>query len=105
MVRADHATPALAETQKAPNTTASAALTARAEKPCPGYLDSPGDACYHIHPVGGITFKIKIDYNKLRDLDTAPLLEFEQQIAEKQQREIEAKKRGDDKKKGKRGRR
>ncbi|GEM_PF-6896368 len=48
---------------------------------------------------------IKIDYNKLRDLDTAPLLEFEQQIAEKQQREIEAKKRGDDKRKGKRGRR
>lgn len=48
---------------------------------------------------------VKIDYDKLRQLDTEPLLEFEEQILDKMRREIEAKKRGDDKKKGKRGRR
>ncbi len=50
---------------------------------------------------------MKIDYSKLRQLDTEPLLEFEQQIDEKIQRELEAKKRGDDKdkkKKKKKGR-
>jgi len=48
---------------------------------------------------------VKIDYDKLRQLDTEALLEFEEQIFEKMRREIEAKKRGDDKKKSKRGRR
>jgi len=48
---------------------------------------------------------IKIEYEKLRQLDTEPLVEFEEQILEKMKRELEAKKRGDDKKKGKRGRR
>lgn len=49
---------------------------------------------------------IKIEYEKLRQLDTEPLIEFEEQILEKMKRELEAKKRGDDKKKGnKRGRR
>lgn len=47
---------------------------------------------------------IKIDYEKLRQVDTEPLIEFEEQILEKMKREIEAKKRGDDKK-GKKGRR
>jgi len=49
---------------------------------------------------------MKIDYSKLRQLDTEPLLEFEQQIAEKMQRELEAKKRGEEKskKKKKKGR-
>ncbi len=48
---------------------------------------------------------IKVEYEKLRQLDTEPLLEFEQQIVEKMQRELEAKKRGDDKKGNKKGRR
>ncbi|MGI5818837.1 MAG: hypothetical protein ACOX9R_12150 [Armatimonadota bacterium] len=49
---------------------------------------------------------LKVDYEKLRQLDTEPLIEFEQQILDKMKRELEAKKRGDDKKKkGKRGRR
>ncbi len=43
----------------------------------------------------------KIDYSKLRQMDAEPLLEFEEQIAEKIQRELEAKKRGDDKNKKK----
>jgi len=44
---------------------------------------------------------MKIDYSKLRQLETEPLLEFEEQIAEKIQRELEAKKRGDEKDKKK----
>jgi hypothetical protein len=49
---------------------------------------------------------LKVEYEKLRQLDTEPLLEFEEQIVEKMKRELEAKKRGDDKKKkGKKGRR
>ncbi|MBD3291709.1 MAG: hypothetical protein GF393_02200 [Armatimonadia bacterium] len=44
---------------------------------------------------------LKVEYEKLRQLDTEPLVEFEQQILEKMKRELEAKKRGDDKKKGK----
>lgn len=49
---------------------------------------------------------IKIEYEKLRQLDTEALLEFEEQIVDKMKRELEAKKRGDDKKKkkGKKGR-
>ncbi len=47
---------------------------------------------------------LKVEYEKLRQLDTEPLLEFEQQIIDKMRRELEAKKRGDDGKK-KRGRR
>ena len=50
---------------------------------------------------------LKVDYAKLKELDTEPLLEFEEQIVEKMKRELEAKKRGDDKKKkkGRKGRR
>ncbi len=49
---------------------------------------------------------LKVEYDKLKQLDTEPLLEFEEQILEKMKRELEAKKRGDDKKKkGKKGRR
>jgi formate hydrogenlyase subunit 6/NADH:ubiquinone oxidoreductase subunit I len=63
-------------------------------------------ACYDTCPVGGIEDMLKVDYEKLRQLDTEPLIEFEQQILDKMKRELEAKKRGDDKKKkGKRGRR
>ncbi len=50
---------------------------------------------------------LKVDYEKLNQLDTEPLVEFEQQMVEKMNRELEAKKRGDDgkgKKKGRGGR-
>ncbi|MGD9496968.1 MAG: hypothetical protein AB7Y46_11770 [Armatimonadota bacterium] len=46
----------------------------------------------------------KIDYEALRELDTAPLLEFEEQLAERIRREQEAKLR-DEKGKGKKRRR
>ncbi len=50
----------------------------------------------------------KTDYEKLRQLDTAPILELEEQLAEKVRREQETKereeKKGKAKKKKKRGR-
>jgi hypothetical protein len=48
----------------------------------------------------------RIDYEKLRQLDTVPLLEFEESLNEKMKREVEAKKREarDEAKKSKRKR-
>ena len=47
----------------------------------------------------------KVDYEKLRQIDTAPLLEFEESLNEKIRREAEAKKRDrKDETKGKRKR-
>lgn len=56
-------------------------------------------------PLKGELFLLKVDYEKLRQLDTEPLLEFEEQLLERLRREREAKKRGDDGKKKGRGRR
>ncbi|NLO06813.1 MAG: hypothetical protein GX131_13390 [candidate division WS1 bacterium] len=42
-----------------------------------------------------------IDYDKLRQLETEPLIEFEEQVRDKMRREIEAKKRDEGGKKGK----
>lgn len=47
----------------------------------------------------------KVDYEKLRQIDTAPLLEFEESLNDKIRREAEAKKRDrKDEAKGKRKR-
>ncbi|MEA3403747.1 MAG: hypothetical protein U9R79_21105 [Armatimonadota bacterium] len=48
---------------------------------------------------------LKVDYDKLREIDAEPLKEFEEQIIEKMRRELEAKKSGEGKGKGKGGRR
>lgn len=47
---------------------------------------------------------LKVDYEKLRQLDVTPLLEFEEQLEERMRREQEAKMR-DEKGKKKKGRR
>ncbi len=39
---------------------------------------------------------LKVDYDKLRQIDAEPLLEFEEQLRERIRREFEAKKRDDE---------
>jgi len=47
---------------------------------------------------------VKVDYDRLREYDTAPLMEFEDQLRQRIKREAEGADQ-DDKKKRKRGRR
>lgn len=52
---------------------------------------------------GGIYDMLKVDYDRLRQFDTQPLIEFEEQLAERIRREQEAKLR-DEKGNGKKKR-
>ncbi len=48
---------------------------------------------------------LRVDYEKLRQLDVTPLLEFEEQLEERMRREQEAKMRDEKGNKKKKGRR
>ena len=63
------------------------------------FLDSGGGGCYYC--LLKESAMDKIDYSKLREHDATPLLEFEDQVKQKIQREIDAAKAEEEKAKKK----
>lgn len=67
-------------------------------------LDSRARTLVRLKSLGGIYNMLKVDYDKLRQYNTEPIIELEEQLTERMRREQEAKLR-DEKGKGKKKRR